>query len=345
MQIFPIALMAVIELLPESPRYFVLQGEHDKAAAALDAIYPAGSKAPGSDLSADDNKRRLNELIAIHEEETPVSYLDMITPGHPQFHATIMTFMVQFNQALTGYGCVSVYGPQIFELLGFTVRAAEFITQANYLSYLGLMTFAWLLIDTVGRRSLMITTSAGLATCFVILGICAGLSEHSYELSIPNMAPAAPGVLALFVATGNFGIGWLATVWLIPTEIFPTTARARGTAVSVIVWGFSNFAVTLFSPIIFNRMSYWIFVIFAGTNTFAGWWTGVYQPETAGRSFEENQRFFEEAAKEGTWVVSHVKEGEWTKVPRKKALADDEEEGAFSADRETGEREALLRRA
>jgi hypothetical protein len=47
------------------------------------------------------------------------------------------------------------------------------------------------------------------------------------RIHIPVIAPAIPGVIALFVATGAFGIGWLATVWLIPTEIFPTTARAQ----------------------------------------------------------------------------------------------------------------------
>ena len=54
------------------------------------------------------------------------------------------------NQALTGYGAVSVYGPQIFELLGFGTRKAEFLTLGNYISYFLMMTFAWLSIDVVG---------------------------------------------------------------------------------------------------------------------------------------------------------------------------------------------------
>jgi hypothetical protein len=34
-----------------------------------------------------------------------VSYKDMLTPGHAQFHPTMLTIMGQINQALTGYGC------------------------------------------------------------------------------------------------------------------------------------------------------------------------------------------------------------------------------------------------
>ena len=99
-------------------------------------------------------------------------------------------------------------------------------------------------------------------------------------------------------------------------EIFPTTARAKGTAVSVIIWGIANFTVTLLTPIMFNNLSFWIFLVFAISNLFAGWWTGRYQPETGGRSFEDNQRFFKEAKKEGSWAVKRVAEGEWLTMPR-----------------------------
>ena len=40
---------------------------------------------------------------------------------------TVITVMGQVNQALTGYGAISVYRPQIFELLGFEVTTAELL--------------------------------------------------------------------------------------------------------------------------------------------------------------------------------------------------------------------------
>ncbi|KAL9050209.1 MAG: hypothetical protein Q9162_006772 [Coniocarpon cinnabarinum] len=320
MQLFPILLMAVSSKFPESPRFLVMHERNDDAKKALDAVYPNKDKA----------QEMLEMLKANKKEEANVSWSEMFIPGQAQFHACMMTIMVQVNQALTGYGAVSVYGPQIFELLGFGVRESEFLSQGNYLSYLVLMTLAWILIDAVGRRPLMIWNSGGLTICFILLTICGYLSMNSYELGIDNMIPAIPGTIALFVATGNFGIGWLATVWLIPTEIYPTTARAKGTAVSVIVWGIANFIVTLATPIMFNNLSFWIFLVFAVTNLFAGGWTAIYQPETGGRSFEQNQEFFKEAHKAGTWRVGAVKDGQWRGMP----LPRDE----------SGEREPLLRR-
>jgi hypothetical protein len=60
----------------------------------------------------------------------------MITPSHDQFHPTIITIMGQVNQALTGYGAVSVYGPQIFEVCAanpFFLRISSFISNMSQL--------------------------------------------------------------------------------------------------------------------------------------------------------------------------------------------------------------------
>lgn len=83
----------------------------------------------------------------------------------------------------------------------------------------------------------------------------------------------------------------------------------------MIIWGIANFAVTLLTPIMFNNLSYWLFLVFAATNAFAGAWTYLYCPESGGRSFEENQKFFKEAKEAGTWRVSKVCKGEFKRMP------------------------------
>ena len=106
MQAFPVFMFSVIDRLPESPRWFIYHGNEDGAKEALE------------DIHGDEGKKRFEELKESHEQEADkhVGYKDMFTPGHPQFHPTVITIMGQVNQALTGYGAVSVYGPQIFEV-------------------------------------------------------------------------------------------------------------------------------------------------------------------------------------------------------------------------------------
>lgn len=325
MQAYPVLLFLVIERLPESPRWFIFHDKEDEAREALIDIY-----------GEDEGEEKAKELFEAHEKEKDdeaVTYTNMLTPGKPTFHPTVIVIMGQVNQALTGYGAVSVYGPQIFEvgqshqsrsftsltdrstqLLGFDVKMAEYITQANYVSYFFLMTLAWILIDAVGRRKLLLGGSVALTVCFALLTLFGALAMNSNSSSGSLGAPAIFGTVTLFIATGAFGIGWLATVWLIPTEIYATTARAQASAISVIIWGLANFAVTLLSPIMFNNLKYWIFLIFAATNAFAGIWTYIYLPESGGRSFEDNQQFFIDAKEEGSWRVSKVAGGVYKKL-------------------------------
>lgn len=259
-------LLSFIYRLPEAPRWFIFHDRHDEAHDALTYIYGEG-----------DSDAKFDELVKAHEQESShsVGYNDMIWPSSTQYHQTVVTVMGQVNQALTGYGAVSVYGPQIFELLGYGVSKSEYLTMGNYISYFFLMTFAWLLIDRVGRRILMVGGAFGISMCFLLLAVFGALAMNSNEMGIPNQAVAIPGSILIFIATGLFGICWLSEVWLIPTEIFPSTSRAQGAAISVVTWGIANFAVTLLTPIVFNNLKYWLFLIFAVTNLLAGGWTWV----------------------------------------------------------------------
>ena len=42
----------------------------------------------------------------------------------------------------------------------------------------------------------------------------------------------------------------------------------------------------------------------------------LYSPETGGRSFEENQSFFEDAKDHSTWRVSKINKGEFKHMPK-----------------------------
>lgn len=95
MQVYPVSLLIFIGRLPESPRWFVFHDLQDDAKKSLEII-----------AGPEDGKKQCDELVESAKEESAkkVGYMDMFTPGHPQFHPTVVTVMGQVNQALTGYG-------------------------------------------------------------------------------------------------------------------------------------------------------------------------------------------------------------------------------------------------
>jgi sugar porter (SP) family MFS transporter len=269
MLFFPLILFFTLSNLPETPYWLMSLNKPDDAHKALTAVHgPADAQA------------HLERVIAtqIRDLETPVRFADLLLPRGLQFHPTIVSSMAQINQALTGYAAVAVYGPQMFQLLGLAPKKSEFVTQADFVLFFASMTLAWLLVDRIGRRSLMVWGAAGLTISYAALtglGRVASDTIHTPQIQMANVPIAVSGVVVLFLATSILGIGWLATAWLIPTEVYPSAARVQGTAISVVVWGLANFGVTFLVPILFNNLQYGLFAIFAASNAFAGLWTWV----------------------------------------------------------------------
>ncbi|KAI1379245.1 general substrate transporter [Hypoxylon crocopeplum] len=324
MLLFPVVLFCIVNSLPESPRWLVSKERLD---AALESLEDVHGKTKAKEL--------FDELQIAQQQENDekIGLLDMISGS--QFRPTVLTIMGQINQALTGYGAVSVYGPQIFELLGLKVFDAESVTLLNYFLYFLAMSLAVWRIDIDGRRKLMILGSGGLAACFALLTVFGYLSTDYFRN--PELPITIMGSITLVIATAIFGTCWLTTVWLIPTEIYPNAARAMGSAISVMVWGLANFAVTFLTPIGFNRLKYWLFAVFAATNVIAGILTWRYSPETGGRSFEENQEFFRLAGSEGIWKVKNVDGGRFLRMPPKGGDAADVEDGNIAKGEESGD--------
>jgi MFS family permease len=89
MQSYPLVLLAVIGRLPESPRWCLYHGREEASKVAMMAISGEG-----------EGEQRFKDMVESQAQESDenVGYMDMLTPGHPQFHPTMVAIMGQVNQ-------------------------------------------------------------------------------------------------------------------------------------------------------------------------------------------------------------------------------------------------------
>jgi MFS family permease len=136
-------------------------------------------------------------------------------------------------------------------------------------------------IDKTGRKKLMLIGAAGMAVCYLFIGLLfqTGLTESWMLLSLLIITPA-------FFA---FGLG--PTVWVVLSEIFPNKIRGAAMSVSTFALWVACYLLTLTFPVFVEWFSaantFWIYAVICVLG-FATLFK--YLPETKGVSLEQLEK-------------------------------------------------------
>ena len=223
---------------------------------------------------------------------------------------------LQIMQELVGIGVITVYAVDLFSTAGFSDNLSKLLAGFNNLSYMFSVIFAVYTLDRFGRRSTMVWGAAGMALILLIAGI---LDKYA-QIEGPNQRAYGAGVATMtFLYTATFGATWLTTPWLYPTEIFPLNVRAKGGAWSVVGWSIGNGVITMITPFLFQAIGYGTLLLLFGLNIFCIPFVILMYPETAGRSLEQMDTFFENGESWNVFKASHkirdkdIDDWRWTK--------------------------------
>lgn len=83
-----------------------------------------------------------------------------------------------------------------------------------------------------------------------------------------------------------------------PAEIFPSSLRAKGTALSTVSNWFNNFIIGLITPPLVQNTHFGAYVFFAVFCLLSLLWTYLFVPETSGRSLEQMDYVFGDVSSE-----------------------------------------------
>lgn len=223
-----LVLAAGLAWLPESPRYFVIKGNLDKAAAVLERLrdQPQGSELVQAELT---------EIIANHEYEMSVipqsgyfsSWANCFKGGlrNPasNLRRTILGTSIQMMQQWTGVNFIFYYGTTFFTQLG-TISNPFLISLITTLVNVCSTPLSFWIIERFGRRSIMIWGALGMLICEFIVAI----------IGVTTDATAAVSAMIAFICIYIFFFAttWGPGAWVVIGEIFPIPIRSRGVGLS-----------------------------------------------------------------------------------------------------------------
>jgi len=259
-------------LVPESPRWLLLQGQEIKATNIL-------VKIDGCDAAT-------NEIKAFKETQSTEQDTDLKELFKPVYRKALwIGLLLPFLSQVCGINAVIYYGPRILEQAGFTLNSALGGQVTIGLVNVVFTFVAIFTVDKWGRRPLLFVGVGGAVLALLTIGVLFALGITS--------GPWILIFILLFIACFAFSFG--PVCWVVIGEIFPNAIRGKAMALATLSLWIANFLVGQLTPLMLEDLgssfTFWIFAICCSP---ALWITWKLIPETKGRSLENIDNYWKE---------------------------------------------------
>ncbi|KAI2791459.1 Major facilitator superfamily transporter mfsA [Penicillium oxalicum] len=287
--IFAILVSVGAFMLPESPRWFVMQGKDQEALQVLAALNDSSPDA--EDVLTDFNLMKADFNA---ENGAKANWKTLFTFGKTQeFQRMMICCSGQFFQQFTGCNAAIYYSTLLFEQNLNMEHRLSLILGGVFATVYALATIpSFFMIERVGRRKLFLIGFAGQGLSFVITMGC---------LIAGGTGPTKGAVVGIFLFICFFAFTTLPLPWIYPPEINPLRTRTMAAAASTCTNWITNFAVVMFTPVFSDASPWGIYLFFALVNFIGLPFAWFYYPETAGRDLEEVDLIFAKAHIEKKW--------------------------------------------
>lgn len=275
-------LLILTFFLPESPRYYIKQGDNERGIATL-------RKLADVELHPE-----FEAIVQAEFKEIEAEVWEAEAAGHVSwtnlFQGTSLTALivgasVSGIQQITGVNWFMNYSTNIITTLGLSPLMGSFgLNTINMVA-----TFAtFFLVDRIGRKQLLVWGTNIVLAVFLVMTIIyfivpdvAAVSELAWTV-----------LIVIYVFQAAYAITWGPMGWLIPAEVMPVHVRGKGAGIATAANMFLNFAFGDKIPIITQQPQVWgmkgTCLMFLLVNIFITLpYVYLVLPETAKVSMEE----------------------------------------------------------
>ncbi|KAJ6103869.1 hypothetical protein N7486_004091 [Penicillium sp. IBT 16267x] len=287
---------------PDSPRWLLMKERDDDSLTALSRL----RRQPRDSLALQNEYLEIRASIMLEtsfaKENFPnlsgfklhaAQYMSMLT-NWGRFRRLAIGCIVMFFQQFMGCNAMIYYAPTIFAQLGLSGNTASLLATGVYGIVNCLSTLpALFFIDKVGRRVLLMAGATGTCISLAIVGGILG----GYGSSLPDHKSAGwVGIAFIYIYDINFSYSFAPIGWVLPSEIFNLSIRAKAMSITTSATWMCNFIIGLVTPDMLASITYGTYIFFAVFCLLALGFTFFCIPETRGKTLEDMDLIFGDTA-------------------------------------------------
>ena len=254
--------------IPESPRFLAKSGKWTSAGAILEKI--------GGAQYAIQEQKDIAETL--HGTSSKIDWKALSSKKVRP--VLVLGVVLAVFQQWCGINVIFNYAEEVFTAAGYSVGDMLFNIVITGTVNLVFTFFAMRMVDSWGRRKLMLLGSIGLAVIYFMLG-------SSYYFELKGLAI----LVLVMVAIATYAMTLAPITWVVLSEIFPNSIRGTAMAISTTALWIACFVLTYTFPIL-NKLlnasgTFWLY----GFICFFGFLFILKKlPETKGKSLEEIEK-------------------------------------------------------
>jgi len=254
--------------IPESPRFLAKSGKWTSAGAILEKI--------GGAQYAIQEQKDIAETL--HGTSSKIDWKALSSKKVRP--VLVLGVVLAVFQQWCGINVIFNYAEEVFTAAGYSVGDMLFNIVITGTVNLVFTFLAMRMVDSWGRRKLMLLGSIGLAVIYFMLG-------SSYYFELKGLAI----LVLVMVAIATYAMTLAPITWVVLSEIFPNSIRGTAMAISTTALWIACFVLTYTFPIL-NKLlnasgTFWLY----GFICFFGFLFILKKlPETKGKSLEEIEK-------------------------------------------------------
>jgi SP family xylose:H+ symportor-like MFS transporter len=266
--------LALLLLVPDTPRWLVMKGRSEKALVVLARL-----------VGIDEARATIAEIETTLVVRTHSAGVSLFAFGSLVIVAGIL---LSVFQQFVGINAVLYYAPLMFKNMGATTDTALWQTIIVGLANVIFTLVAILTVDRLGRKPLLIGGGLVMAVAMITLG-----------LLFQAKAVGTVALIAVVVYIAGFALSWGPVTWVLLSEMFPNSIKNKALSIAVAAQWIANLLVSWSFKVVdgnstlnasFNHgFAYWIY---GGMSVLAAAFVYFYVPETKRRTLEGIQHLW-----------------------------------------------------